>query len=264
MDKDITSEKELREILAPSLSDMRKRVGLRRECGILEDHDFFDNGYTEMMEKRKMKIINLIDEDFVQYKKPSMFIGMPTCSFKCDKECGEPVCQNSALAAAPKIEMDALEIALRFYNNPISEAVVFGGLEPFDSFEQMCEMISMLWTLWNCSFDIKEMPDIVIYTGYYPDEIKDMLETLKTYEHTNIIIKFGRFIPNRPHRFDEVLGVELASNNQFAINITDIEANNARDLWDKMVAIQKEHLSLSEIETKSEEWYKSYGEQRDI
>lgn len=49
MNKDITSEKELREILAPSLSN----VGLRRECGILEDHDFFDNGYAEMMEKEK-------------------------------------------------------------------------------------------------------------------------------------------------------------------------------------------------------------------
>ena len=217
-DKDITSEKELREILAPSLSN----VGLRRECGILEDHDFFDNGYTEMMEKRKMKIINLIDEDFVQYKKPSMFIGMPTCSFKCDKECGKPVCQNSALAAAPKIEMDALEIALRFYNNPISEAVVFGGLEPFDSFEQMCEMISMLWTLWNCSFDIKEMPDIVIYTGYYPDEIKDMLKTLKTYENTNIIIKFGRFIPDSISIYDDILGVELASDNQYAMRLEDI------------------------------------------
>lgn len=163
-----------------------------------------------------MEIINLIDEDFVNYKKPSMFIGMPHCTFKCDKECGYNVCQNSELAAAPKIKMDALEIALRFYNNPISEAIVFGGLEPFDSFGQMCEIISILWSLWNCSFDIKEMPDIVIYTGYYPDEIKDMLKTLKIYENTNIIIKFGRFIPNKPHRFDDVLGVELSSDNQYA------------------------------------------------
>jgi hypothetical protein len=56
----------------------------------------------------------------------------------------------------------------------------------------------------------------------------------------------------------------LASDNQFAINITDIKANTTRDLWNKMVAIQKEHLSLLEIETKSAEWYKSYGEQRDV
>ena len=39
----------------------------------------------------------------------------------------------------------------------------------------------------------------------------------------NIIIKFGRFIPNRPSRYDEVLGVELASDNQFAKRIEDLE-----------------------------------------
>ena len=38
--KNITSAKELREILAPPLSDMEKLVILRKECGILEDHDF--------------------------------------------------------------------------------------------------------------------------------------------------------------------------------------------------------------------------------
>jgi hypothetical protein len=151
-----------------------------------------------------------------------MFIAMPYCSFKCDKECGCNVCQNSELAAAPSIGMEASDIALRFYNNPITKAIVFGGLEPFDSFEQICEIISMLWTLWNCSFDIKEMPDIIIYTGYYPDEIKDMLKTLKTYENTNIIIKFGRFIPDKPHRFDNLLGVELASDNQYAMRLEDI------------------------------------------
>ena len=74
-----------------------------------------------------------------------MFIGFPTCTFKCDKECGKPICQNSALAAAPRIEMDYVEIAKRFYENPITEAVVFGGLEPFDSFPDMIEMITNLF-----------------------------------------------------------------------------------------------------------------------
>jgi hypothetical protein len=32
----------------------------------------------------------------------------------------------------------------------------------------------------------------------------------------NIIVKFGRFIPDDEKRFDEVLGVELASHNQYA------------------------------------------------
>lgn len=54
----------------------------------------------------------------------------------------------------------------------------------------------------------------VIYTGYYPNEIEEELNKLK--ELNNIIVKFGRFIPDRPHRYDEVLGVELASDNQYA------------------------------------------------
>jgi hypothetical protein len=35
----------------------------------------------------------------------------------------------------------------------------------------------------------------------------------------NIIIKFGRFVPNKPHHIDEVLGIELASDNQYAKRI---------------------------------------------
>ena len=44
-----------------------------------------------------MIVKGIIDEDFINYKKPSMVIEFPYCSFKCDKECGQPVCQNSSL-----------------------------------------------------------------------------------------------------------------------------------------------------------------------
>ena len=60
--------------------------------------------------------------------------------------------------------------------------------------------------------------DVVIYTGYYPDEIKDALDVLKGFK--NIIIKFGRYIPNRQSRYDEILGVTLASDNQYAERIS--------------------------------------------
>ena len=153
-----------------------------------------------------MTIKNLIDEDFVNYKHPSMFIGMPTCSFKCDKECGKPVCQNSALAAAPSIEMDNKEIIERYVSNPITEAIVFGGLEPFDDFNEIYTFIA--------DFRQYRKDDIVIYTGYYPDEISSYLDRLSVFE--NIIIKFGRFIPNKSHRFDELLGVQLSSDNQWS------------------------------------------------
>ena len=47
-----------------------------------------------------MLLRGLIDEDIVNYRKISMYLAFPYCSFKCDKECGEPVCQNSSLARA--------------------------------------------------------------------------------------------------------------------------------------------------------------------
>ena len=55
---------------------------------------------------------------------------------------------------------------------------------------------------------------IVIYTGYKEEELIEQIKFLQQFD--NIIVKFGRFIPNSPHIFDTVLGVELASNNQYA------------------------------------------------
>lgn len=160
-----------------------------------------------------MKVKNIIFEDFVNYKKPSMFISTSKCTFKCDKECGKPVCQNSELAKAPTIEIDYEEIIERYLNNPITEAVVIGGLESFDTFEELYNFIKV--------FREKSNDDIVIYTGYYPEEIKNKIEKLYNFE--NIYIKFGRFIPNYPHKFDEILGVELSSNNQFTLPINKME-----------------------------------------
>jgi hypothetical protein len=36
----------------------------------------------------------------------------------------------------------------------------------------------------------------------------------------NIIIKYGRFIPNHQPHYDEILGVKLASDNQYAERIS--------------------------------------------
>ena len=153
-----------------------------------------------------MKVKQIIFEDFINYKKPSMLIATPVCSFKCDKECGWPICQNSELAAAPSIEIDDYEIIKKFNDNPITEAIILAGLEPFDSFEETLGFIQ--------KFRQTNSNDIVIYTGYYPNEISEKLKVLK--RNKNIIVKFGRFIPARPHTFDEVLGVELSSDNQYA------------------------------------------------
>ena len=44
------------------------------------------------------------------------------------------------------------------------------------------------------------------------------LTILKNYD--NIIIKYGRYIPNQPSRYDSILGVTLASDNQYAERIS--------------------------------------------
>lgn len=159
-----------------------------------------------------MIVKGIIDEDFINYKKPSMIIEMPTCTFKCDKDYGKPICQNSNLVMAQNIEIDALQIIYRYLTNPITKAIVFQGLEPFDSFD---DMISIIYELRQ---NYMNQDDIIIYTGYNKDEIKDQIEYLKKYP--NIIIKFGRYIPNQPSHFDDILGVKLASPNQYAERIS--------------------------------------------
>lgn len=153
-----------------------------------------------------MKLKGIIDEDFVNYKKPSMFLAFPRCSFKCDKECERQVCQNSALANEKNIEITLDKIINRYMTNPITKALVCGGLEPFDSWDDLQYLI--------LNFRYYTNDDIVIYTGYYKEEIdKEKIDWLKLY--SPIIIKYGRFIPNNEEYFNNDLGVKLASKNQY-------------------------------------------------
>jgi len=159
-----------------------------------------------------MKIKQLIHEDFLNYKKGSMIIGFPTCTFKCEKECGiEGMCQNSTLAKEQDIDISYDYIIEKYLQNPFTNAFCYMGLEPMDSFEDVYELTRRIR-----KNDIKD--DIVIYTGYYEYEIQDKLEKLE--EFKNIIIKFGRYIPNRKSRYDNVLGITLASDNQYARKIS--------------------------------------------
>ena len=153
-----------------------------------------------------MVIKGVTAEDFSNYKKPSMFIAFPYCNFKCDREYGVQVCQNGALAKAPNLDVDVNIIVKKYLSNPITKAVVCGGLEPMDSWSDLLLFIE--------KFREKSQDDIVIYTGYYREEIADKINILKQYD--NIVIKFGRFILGHKKHYDEVLGIELASDNQYA------------------------------------------------
>ena len=161
-----------------------------------------------------MELINLKDEDCINYKKISMFLGFPTCGGKCWRELGLPpeTCQNNSLCAGPRIELSVEEIVRRYLDNFLTEAIVCGGLEPFEKFEELLELVRILRDKY------KNEDDVVIYTGYYPEEVKQQIELLKKYK--NIIVKFGRYRPGDKKHFDEVLGVFLANKEQYAQKIS--------------------------------------------
>ena len=159
-----------------------------------------------------MRVKSIVEEDFINYRKPSMFLGTCSCTFKCCYESGVPitVCQNVELSNAPVICVDDETLLERYTSNPITHALVFGGLEPFLQFDevfQLCETFR----------DGGVEDDIVIYTGYREDEVGDFVEKLRSLG--NIVVKFGRFIPDSETRFDSVLGVTLSSENQYAVRI---------------------------------------------
>lgn len=153
-----------------------------------------------------MVIKGVTMEDFSNYKKPSMFIAFPKCTWKCDKECGMQVCQNGALAKVPVLDIEADIIVKKYLDNPITKAVVCGGLEPMDSWSDLLLFIE--------KFRENSQDDIVIYTGFCKEEITDKINILKRFP--NITIKFGRYLPRHEKHYDEILGVDLASPNQYA------------------------------------------------
>lgn len=167
-----------------------------------------------------MKIVNLIDEDFVNYKKASMLIAMPYCDFKCNKDCGREVCQNMDLAKSQPIEMKIEDIIARYVNNPITSAIVFGGLEPFYTGIRNSSIVDYMSDIGDFMFTLRDKfnckDDVVFYSGYTEEELSKahVLEWLTGYG--NVAIKFGRFVPDQELHYDEVLGVNLASPNQYA------------------------------------------------
>ena len=151
------------------------------------------------------------DEDYSSYREVSMLIAFPKCSFKCCTDLNRSVsmCQNSPIARLPSIDISANDIYDRYQRNVITHSIVCGGLEPIDSLADLATLIA--------TFREHGCNDLfIVYTGYNEDEFD--ISWLASFP--NIIIKYGRYIPAQTSHYDELLGVTLASPNQFAKKIS--------------------------------------------
>ena len=143
--------------------------------------------------------------DSVNYKDFCLTLMFPFCDFKCDKINDCKVCQNSSLIQEDNIEISNEKIYDYYVSNPLTKAICCQGLEPLDSFDELINFIHF--------FRIRENAPIIIYTGYNKEEVPNKIKDLKKY--SNIIVKWGRFIMNQSPHFDKILGVNLASDNQY-------------------------------------------------
>ena len=161
-----------------------------------------------------MTLKSIVYEDFVNYKEPVMYLGTAYCDGKCCKEANEPfsMCQNNGWRETASVAIADEKIIERYLVNDITNGVCFSGLEPFMQFEEMFNLISKLRYEHSCN-DV-----VIIYTGYDREEIADKIKALQMFK--NVIVKFGRYIPNAEKHFDEVLGIYLASPNQYAEKIS--------------------------------------------
>lgn len=153
----------------------------------------------------------ILFEDFASFKCPTMTLSFPHCDFKCEKDAGGiNMCQNSELAHAHTHELKIDTIYEKYASNDITKAIMCAGLEPLfndHDFEELCSLIEYFRK--NGCVD-----PFIVYTGYNEDEVAEYVNKLR--EYGNVIVKFGRYVPNQNKHYDYVLGIELASNNQYA------------------------------------------------
>jgi len=159
-----------------------------------------------------MKLKGIIDYDCTNYKEPVLTLEFPYCDFKCDKLNGCQVCQNSSLVKEPTIEISLKTIWELYKQNPLTKGFCLQGLEPLDSIDDVLNFIKYIRGNNFCN------DPIIIYTGYDKEEVTKFIYQITNFD--NIIIKWGRFIKGQNLHYDRILGVNLASNNQYAEKIT--------------------------------------------
>ena len=161
----------------------------------------------------KITLFDLDEADFINYKKAAFNISAGiSCTFKCCKE-NPSICHNNPLCKQSPIEYSISKIIDRYKKQKISKSFVVQGLEPLDNLKQVLWLIDGIRRA-----GIED--EVILWTGYTEKECFDLIFLIKKMGWVNIIIKFGRYIPNAPSRYDPVLGVTLASDNQYAKKIS--------------------------------------------
>ena len=159
-----------------------------------------------------MKLKGIIDYDCTNYKEPVLTLEFPFCDFKCDKLNNCQVCQNNSLIKEPTIEVSLKTIWELYKQNPLTKGFCLQGLEPLDSIDDVLNFIKYIRGNNFCN------DPIIIYTGYDKEEVTKFIYQITNFD--NIIIKWGRFIKGQNLHYDRILGVNLASDNQYAEKIT--------------------------------------------
>ncbi len=156
-----------------------------------------------------MNIKGIKDEVFNDYNKISMLIICPKCTVRCYAENNLPpeTCQNNHLHKTPTYNIDNQKIIERYLSNPLTEAIIFGGLDSWDSVEEILIFINDFRKVCN--------DDIVLYTGRYITEDIVQKHLHKFNGLCNVYIKFGRYIPSLKPIVDKLTNVTLASSNQY-------------------------------------------------
>jgi len=158
-----------------------------------------------------MRILQIEDEVFSDYSKISMLVVVPFCTTCCWKELGldSSICQNDNPRGLPILDYSNRKIIERYVNNPLTNAIVFGGMDAWDSINEIIELIKL--------FRETSDDDVVLYTGRKYSEIASKMYDLERFK--NVYVKVGRYIPNQKPVIDKITGVKLANRGQYFIKV---------------------------------------------
>lgn len=148
-------------------------------------------------------MIKLLDvrETITDYRKSTLYL----CGYICTLGCKD--CFHNELKKNHPTTLSIEKLFTDYISTTSCDAILFSGLNWLEQIEELFVLIHYIR-----SNHINK--DIVIYTGYDKHEISDKIAMLSKFD--NIIIKYGRFDATLPPRYDDVLGITLASSNQWA------------------------------------------------